>query len=145
MYLAETSTSVRACAALFDAAAQAKGLDLEVEIAPEAEGCYLGDAARIRQILSNLLGNAVKFTARGGVALRVGTTASGLEFRVSDTGIGFDAETNVATIIDREGSRIELPLQSKREMADRILDAVVALAKGNQTSSSISADRVGDV
>lgn len=64
---------------------------------------------------------------------------------VTTPGAGFDVETNVATIIDRDGSRVELPLQSKREMADRILDAVVALAEGNQTSSSISADRAGDV
>ncbi|RAK65592.1 PAS domain-containing hybrid sensor histidine kinase/response regulator [Phenylobacterium kunshanense] len=90
----DLASSVTACAALFDAAAQAKGLDLEVEITPEATGCYVGDAARLRQILSNLLGNALKFTTHGGVRLHVGAAASGrgLEFRVSDTGMGFDAE-----------------------------------------------------
>ena len=93
----DLATSVNACGALFDAAAQAKGLDLEVAIAPAALGAYVGDAARLRQILSNLLGNAVKFTEAGRVRLKVdarrGETTSELRFEVSDTGIGFDAET----------------------------------------------------
>jgi phosphopantothenoylcysteine decarboxylase/phosphopantothenate--cysteine ligase len=42
---------------------------------------------------------------------------------------GFDVETNAATILRRDGSRVELPLQSKREMADRILDEVLKLRK----------------
>ncbi|CAN7455527.1 ATP-binding protein [Phenylobacterium sp. LjRoot219] len=93
----DLAASVNACTALFDAAAQAKGLDLEVAIAPGALGAYVGDAARLRQVLSNLLGNAVKFTASGRVRLKVdarrGETSSVLRFEVSDTGIGFDAET----------------------------------------------------
>ena len=40
---------------------------------------------------------------------------------------GFDVETNSATIITRDGARIELPLQTKREMADRILDEILRL------------------
>jgi signal transduction histidine kinase/AmiR/NasT family two-component response regulator len=90
----DLATSVNACGALFDAAAQAKGLDLEVRIARNALGSYVGDAARIRQILSNLLGNAVKFTQKGSVKLVVsahrGETSSDLRFEVRDTGIGFD-------------------------------------------------------
>ena len=93
----DLAASVNACTALFDAAAQAKGLDLEVAIAPAALGAYVGDAARIRQILANLLGNAVKFTQVGKVSLAVsarrGETHSELSFVVRDTGIGFDAET----------------------------------------------------
>jgi PAS domain S-box-containing protein len=93
----DLATSVNACTALFDAAAQAKGLDMEVVIASAALGAYVGDAARIRQILSNLLGNAVKFTQAGRIRLTVqarrGETSSELRFEVSDTGIGFDAET----------------------------------------------------
>jgi PAS domain S-box-containing protein len=89
--------SVNACSALYDAAAQAKGLDLDVTIASDADGAYVGDAARIRQILSNLLSNAVKFTSAGRVCLSVqarrGETSSELCFEVGDTGIGFDAET----------------------------------------------------
>jgi CheY-like chemotaxis protein len=93
----DLAASVNACSALFEASAQAKGLELAVEIAPAALSGYLGDAPRIRQILSNLLSNAVKFTARGRVSLRVeavrGETSSNLTFEVADTGIGFDAET----------------------------------------------------
>ncbi|MBV9508829.1 MAG: response regulator, partial [Caulobacteraceae bacterium] len=90
-------TSVTACAALFEATAKAKGLRLEVDIAAAADGAYVGDAPRLRQILSNLIGNAVKFTTEGHVRLTVtaarGETASRLIFEVRDTGIGFDAET----------------------------------------------------
>ena len=93
----DLASSVNACSALFDAAAQAKGLDLEVTIAPDALGAYVGDAARIRQILANLLGNAVKFTQSGRVRLTVeahhGAYGSELRFDVHDTGPGFDAET----------------------------------------------------
>ena len=93
----DLAASVNACSALFDAAAQAKGLDLQVTVAPGAQGGYMGDAARLRQILCNLLGNAVKFTQKGQVRLSVeavrGETTSELRFEVQDTGIGFDAET----------------------------------------------------
>ena len=98
----DLTASVNACAALFEAAARDKHLDLEVVIEPGAVGAYVGDAARIRQILCNLLGNAVKFTAVGGVSLVVSAreveagqseAGSGLCFQVRDTGIGFDAET----------------------------------------------------
>jgi len=93
----DLAASVGACAALFQPSAEAKGLRFDVDIAPEAAGAYLGDASRLRQILSNLLGNAVKFTSAGGVRLSVradrGETASRLTFEVADTGIGFDSET----------------------------------------------------
>ena len=84
-----------ACGALFEAAAQAKGLDLQVVIEPEATGGYVGDPARIRQVLSNLLSNAVKFTRAGRITLTVsarpGPALTRLDFAVRDTGIGFDS------------------------------------------------------
>ena len=94
----DMATSANACAALFQASAAAKEIDLRVEIDPYAQGAFEGDAPRIRQILSNLLGNAVKFTAKGEVKLAVRArrdeTTTHLVFEVSDTGIGFDAETH---------------------------------------------------
>ncbi|WP_374656121.1 ATP-binding protein [Phenylobacterium sp.] len=93
----DLATSVNACAALFEASAQAKGLRLRVEIEPYAQGSFEGDGPRIRQILTNLVGNAVKFTAEGEVKLAVRArrdeTTTHLTFVVSDTGIGFDEET----------------------------------------------------
>jgi PAS domain S-box-containing protein len=93
----DLTASVNACAALFEPSAEAKGLHFQVAIAPTAEGVYLGDAPRLRQILSNLLGNAVKFTDQGHVQLTVGAQAAhgavGLTFQVCDSGIGFDEET----------------------------------------------------
>jgi signal transduction histidine kinase/ActR/RegA family two-component response regulator len=93
----DMAASVNACAALFEASAQAKGLTLRVQIEPYAQGSFEGDGPRIRQILTNLLGNAVKFTAQGEVALvveaRRDETTTHLTFTVSDTGIGFDEDT----------------------------------------------------
>jgi PAS domain S-box-containing protein len=70
-----------------------KGLSLSVTIAPDVPTLLLGDAGRLRQILLNLLTNAVKFTLRGGVTLAVtheGTRPDGecVKFAVIDTGIG---------------------------------------------------------
>jgi PAS domain S-box-containing protein len=89
--------AVRPVAALFEPNARAKGLEFRVEVSPEAQGAFSGDIARIRQILSNLISNAVKFTAEGAVRVSVeaeasGETASLLHFNVTDSGIGFDAE-----------------------------------------------------
>ena len=87
--------AVNACAALFDPQAQAKGLDLQVVVHPDATGAYMGDAVRVRQIISNLLSNAVKFTHRGSIQLAVAATHNGSQTRftieVRDSGIGFDA------------------------------------------------------
>jgi PAS domain S-box-containing protein len=88
---------VRSVAALFEPGARAKGLDFVVEVAPAAAGGFLGDAPRIRQILSNLLSNAAKFTAQGSLTLSAaaenGEGGALLTLSVADTGIGFDAET----------------------------------------------------
>jgi signal transduction histidine kinase/ActR/RegA family two-component response regulator len=84
--------AVRSVAGLSAMAAREKGLRLEVEIAPEAEACVLGDAVRVKQVLSNLLSNAVKFTDAGAVALTVAPSPAGFRFTVRDSGVGFDAE-----------------------------------------------------
>jgi signal transduction histidine kinase/ActR/RegA family two-component response regulator len=77
-------------AELHRASAEAKSLDFSWRLEPGVAGTYLGDAGRISQILNNLLANAVKFTAIGGVDLTVERTDEGLSVTVSDTGVGFD-------------------------------------------------------
>lgn len=76
----------------FAAVAAAKGLDLRLEVAPEADCEVEGDAFRIRQIADNLLSNALKFTDKGSVTLRVGLSDGQLSFSVRDTGRGIGPE-----------------------------------------------------
>ena len=77
--------------------AHEKGLDLVVAISAEVPDALVGDVLRIRQVLTNLVGNAVKFTDRGRVEIRVESHPSSpdhrlLEFIVIDTGIGIRKE-----------------------------------------------------
>ncbi len=80
--------------ALMRAQAHAKGLALDVEVAPDVPRWVEADPTRVKQILFNLLSNALKFTPSGRVVLGVTSAANGsLEFRVTDTGIGMDEAT----------------------------------------------------
>jgi signal transduction histidine kinase/ActR/RegA family two-component response regulator len=76
-----------ACGA-FGAIATEKGLALSFE-ADGPRGLYRGDPTRVRQILYNLIGNAVKFTDQGRVDVRLVIQATGFTFVVEDTGVGF--------------------------------------------------------
>lgn len=77
--------------ATFLAIANAKGLEFTVDLKPSVLKTYRGDPLRIRQILHNLVSNAVKFTDSGRVALRVSPRSGGLCFVVADTGVGIEA------------------------------------------------------
>ena len=86
------------------AAAEAKGLALTADVAADAPETVTGDAARLRQILANLMGNAVKFTESGAVSLRVRpgrARGAGVEivYEVRDTGVGIAPEA-MATLFD---------------------------------------------
>jgi CheY-like chemotaxis protein len=77
--------------------AEEQGISLETEIDPALPAWLVGDSGRLRQILLNLIGNAVKFTATGGVlvaahAIPAPAGAVGIEFAITDTGIGIDDE-----------------------------------------------------
>src|SRR5690606_35364797 len=80
-------------AALTGPLAQRRGLAWRVEVEPGVPAGLLGDQVRIRQILLNLAGNAIKFTERGEVALSAAPMApAGVRFTVSDTGPGLNDE-----------------------------------------------------
>jgi len=81
--------------------AHRKGLELACEIAPDTPDALLGDPVRLRQIVLNLVGNAIKFTERGEVVMRVQPQSSDdgevtCYFTVSDTGVGIDKEKQTA-------------------------------------------------
>ncbi len=83
--------------------AQAKGLEIAASIAADAPRFVLGDSLRLRQALTNLAGNAVKFTLRGGVGVSVERTADGrVLFKVMDTGPGVPADRRAAIFEDFE-------------------------------------------
>ncbi|MHB2166608.1 ATP-binding protein [Alsobacter sp. R-9] len=72
--------------------AQGKGIEIAGLVEPGVPAQVLGDAARLRQVLMNLAGNAVKFTERGGVGVRMSYTAGRAVFEVADTGPGIEAD-----------------------------------------------------
>jgi len=90
----DLAEAVRATAALSELRAREKGVTFSLDIAADALGAVVGDAGRLKQILFNLLGNAVKFTKTGGVSLTVSRDGSACppvySFEVRDTGVGFD-------------------------------------------------------
>jgi signal transduction histidine kinase/CheY-like chemotaxis protein len=90
--------TVESAAALMSSKARQKGIDMAMFVEPAARGAYRGDPTRVRQILLNLLNNAIKFTEKGGVSIEVvvklghlqaeNSNVMPLRFEVADTGIG---------------------------------------------------------
>jgi len=90
------SEAIEDVATLISTRAKEKDLELIVRVAPNLQDLFVGDVGRIRQIITNLIGNAVKFTDSGHVLVDVvGETMNGiadLHISVTDTGIGIAAE-----------------------------------------------------
>ncbi len=82
----------RGAHAAFTAIANKKGLSFDLMVEPSAAGSYLGDSTRVRQILYNLVSNALKFTEAGEVRVRLFGQPRGFGVSVSDTGVGIDAD-----------------------------------------------------
>ncbi len=102
MQLEETHFDLRELIAstmhLLEYAAQQKNLKLATLIPSEIPDMFIGDPLRLRQILINLLNNAIKFSSKGTIKLSISKTRErdsivGLSFRVTDQGIGMDRET----------------------------------------------------
>jgi len=90
-------TAIEQAAAEFAVVARDKGLEFVSSIAPSVPDAVVGDPARLRQVLANLLGNALKFTERGSIAITaelLNQTRDELKLRftVRDTGIGIPAD-----------------------------------------------------
>jgi len=90
----DLETSLSATIESFGAMARSKGLDFQVSVADEARGWWRGDADRLRQIVGNLISNAVKFTPQGSVAARVDVNpdTGSLRLVVRDSGVGIAPE-----------------------------------------------------
>jgi signal transduction histidine kinase/DNA-binding response OmpR family regulator len=88
---------LRATGDLFSVRAEEKGLELFIDIAPDVPDNLRGDSLRLSQVINNLVGNAIKFTERGEIHVRVGLVerspeAVSLRVAVRDTGIGLTPE-----------------------------------------------------
>lgn len=122
---------VRGTLEMFKSQARLKGLRLDVRFSSET--CFLlrGDSLHLRQIIINLVGNAIKFTNKGSVELRVSTlqqdgTSTRIRFEVIDTGIGispeaqksiFDSFTQASTDISRQYGGSGLGTTISRQLA----------------------------
>jgi signal transduction histidine kinase/CheY-like chemotaxis protein len=150
-----TDLAARTCAA-FSGAAAAQGLKLECVVADSAAGIWQGDAQRLRQIISNLLSNALKFTEAGSVTLTVRRRGSALSFAVRDTGIGIAADAlpklfNKFSQVDDSNTRrfggTGLGLAISRELAQLMRGDIEVESKpgvGSEFRLNLPLVRVGD-
>jgi hypothetical protein len=125
-----------------------KDLQLETTIAEDVPRALRGDAGRLRQVLLNLIGNAIKFTDRGGVRVEVNRPAAEddrirLRFAVIDTGIGIAADAQERLF--KEFSQVDLSATRRRAWArpgdvERI---VTAMRTDRVTSAPGTAARSG--
>ncbi|RTL67088.1 MAG: hybrid sensor histidine kinase/response regulator, partial [Hyphomicrobiales bacterium] len=126
--------------------AQAKGLEIACFVAPDCPREILGDAARLRQVLINLVGNAVNFTERGGVGLRLWREGETLRIDVRDTGAGVPEQAREAifedfTQVDASATRRQggtgLGLAISRRLV-RLMGGALVLAQTSAEGSTFS-------
>jgi signal transduction histidine kinase/CheY-like chemotaxis protein len=138
---------VEEIAELLAPSGQRKGLEIAASIAAGAPDYVLGDSLRLRQVLTNLAGNAVKFTDRGGIGLAVEASEGGtLLFKVMDTGPGVAANRRQSIFEDfdqgdgsnpREGTGLGLAI-CKRLIALMGGDLVLGEAPGGGSMFSFA-------
>jgi signal transduction histidine kinase len=105
---------IEAIAKVFRPAALRKGVELVVDRDQEMHRRFLGDDGRIRQVLTNLVGNAVKFTGEGRISIacrRLADGGGGFRISVADTGIGIPREV-IESVFERFGSAHESTSQA---------------------------------
>ncbi|MDQ1901574.1 response regulator [Paracoccus sp. WLY502] len=127
----------------FEEQARTKGLELGFELAPGLRSIQT-DPARLEQVLRNFLSNALKFTERGRVTLRIAPAPDGIAFAVADTGIGIDPDQQDAVFeafrqadgtISRRFGGTGLGLSISRELADLLGGRIVLESRKGQGST----------
>ena len=143
--------AIEAAVHLMQTAANEKSLSFSLTFGTNARGLFKGDAVRIRQIVSNLASNAVKFTKEGGVTIQVEVIependgdAATLVIKVSDTGIGFDNEARARLFhrfeqadgsITREFGGTGLGLSICKALTEMMGGTISVISVPNQGSS----------
>jgi glucokinase len=140
----------------FTAVANKKGLSFCLATEPESHGTYLGDPTRLRQILYNLVSNAIKFTATGEVRVSTAYDGKMLSMKVKDTGIGipqdridslFDKFTQVDASTTRQFGGTGLGLSiclNLAEMMGGAIKVTSVLGEGTTFELAIPITRTGD-
>ncbi len=141
--------------------AHAKGLELAYDIGPEVPDALIGDDGRLRQIIVNLIGNAIKFTAQGEVVLTVevesrDSKSAVLHFAIRDTGVGiaahkcesiFDAFEQADSSMTRRygGTGLGLTISSRLvEMMDGQISVESTVGEGTTFHFTVSLRSGGD-
>ena len=91
---------IRRVVELLNARAEGQGIRLEFRSSERAAGHFIADGLRLRQVITNLLGNAVKFTEEGSVTISLDAEEEGVVIQVQDTGVGIP-EHRVERIFER--------------------------------------------
>jgi len=142
---------VRSCVAVFDDQARRKGLSMTTRMVPGLPPHLLGDPGKIRQILFNLLGNAVKFTDTGGISVEVDSLPQAgdknvLLLTVADTGVGipeerqtdvFDPFTQAEPVFTKRFAGTGLGLAIVRKLT-ALMDGGITLESASHQGTSIS-------
>jgi signal transduction histidine kinase/DNA-binding response OmpR family regulator len=149
--------AVEDVATLISTRAQEKDLELIVRIAPDLPEHVVGDVGRIRQILTNLVGNGVKFTEQGHVLIEAKPEMDTIRFDITDTGIGIP-EDKVALVFDKfsqvdasstrrhEGTGLGLAITTRLvELMGGRIEARSELGVGSTFSFSIPLIPHGDI
>jgi len=135
---------VTATHATFAALAQKKGVDLDLDFATDAAGTYRGDSVRLRQVLSNLVSNGLKFTSEGRVKITVTRTADNVRFEIADSGVGipadrlpllFDKFVQADSSTTRKYGGTGLGLAISRELCEAMGGSVVARSTAGEGST----------
>jgi len=147
---------VRKAHASFLAVADKKGLELGLALGPGIGGIYRGDPMRVRQVLSNLLSNALKFTVQGEVRITAERTGAQVRLSVSDTGIGvpadriehlFDKFVQADSSTTRTFGGTGLGLAICRELCEAMGGRITVASKpgqGSRFTAEVPLERIGD-